>query len=214
MNHRQLLRFARIMWAGPLAAAVFVLSGFLFLGAKVFVIAGLGLLVAGGLCLTAGIIAVIMILTTRNSVPETPRRYYKKPAFAVLGLLLLNLPVALAFTLIGGSRLEPGAVESARSPRGDQIAEVLYLDEQDEPAYGLAVTLRAPPGLWSDSPRTVVFSAYCLGTPGLDWQADRKLVITCVGPQQVTRQLTHFRDITIGYRLPVTEPRSRRRARL
>jgi hypothetical protein len=132
----------------------------------------------------------------------------------VLGLLLLNLPIALGFTLLGSARLEPGAVDAARSPRGDQLAEVIYLDDRTEPAYGQAVTLRAPPGLWSNSPRTVVFSAYCLGTPGLDWQADRKLVITCVGPRQVTRQVTRYRDITIAYRLPAAEPQPRRRARL
>ena len=211
MDHRRLLRFARIMWATPLAAGAFVFSGFLFLGAKIFVIAGLALLVVGGLCLTAGIVAVIMILATRNTVPESPRRYYKKPALAVLGLLLLNLPVALAFTLIAGARLEPGAVEAARSPHGELLAEVIYLDEHADPALGQAVTLRPTPGLWSASPRTVVFSAYCLGTPTLDWQSDTKLVITCIGARQVARRTTRFREVTIGYRLPATDPPPRRR---
>ena len=214
MDHHRLLRFARIMWAAPLAAAAFVFSGFLFLGAKIFVIAGLALLVVGALCLTTGIVAVIMIHATRNSVPEAPRRYYKKPALRVLGLLLLNLPIAAAFTLLGSARLEPGAVEAARSPRGALLAEVIYLDDKAEPAFGQAVTLRPTPGLWLASPRTVVFSAYCLGTPTLDWQSDTKLVITCIGARQVARRTTRFREVTIGYRLPATDPPPRwRRSR-
>ena len=212
VNHRRLLRFALSMWAAPLAAASFVLLAFLFLRAEIFVAAGLVLLVVGGLCLTAGVIAVIMILATRNSFEESPRRYYKKNALAVLGLLLLNLPVALAYTLIGSARLEARAASAVASPRGTHLAEVIYLDERDEPGYGQAVTLRPTPGWFRQPDRTVVFSAYCLGDPQPLWQDEHKLLITCVGPQQITRRVTRYREIALAYRLPAAE-NARRRAR-
>jgi hypothetical protein len=210
VNHRRLLRFARVMWAAPLAAASFVLLAFLFLRAEIFVAAGLVLLVVGGLCLTAGVIAVIAILATRNTFAESPRRYYKKKALAVLGLLLLNLPVALAYTVIGSAQIEPRAASVAPSPHGTHLAEVIYLDERDEPGYGVAVTLRPTPGWFRRPARTVVFSGYCLGEPQLDWQREQQLRITCVGAEQVKRRVTRYRGIELTYRLPAVERAPRR----
>jgi len=67
MNHRRLYRVALFMWAAPLVAASVIMLGFLFLRSSFFVVSGMLLLGVGGLCLSAGLIAVMAILASRNS---------------------------------------------------------------------------------------------------------------------------------------------------
>ena len=211
MNHRQLLRFAQWMWAAPLVAGSLAFGGFLFMRSPLFAAAGLVLLVFGGLCLSAGIVATIAIIVTRNRFLESPRRYYKKPARAVLGLLLLNIPVAGLYTWVGATLLiETPALSAAPSPSGRYLAEVVLLDEQAAPPYGLAVTLRPQPGLFWPSQRSVLFSGYCVDVPALKWLDPQRLQIECAGARQVERKVTRYRDITLAYRLrpmPATAPR-------
>lgn len=213
MNHRGLLRFAVAMWAAPLAAATFVLLGFIFLRSPAFVTAGLVLLIVGGLCLTLGIIAVIGILATRNSFRETPRRYYKNKSLAVLGLLLGNLPVATAYTVLGVTLLEPAALDTALSPSGRYQAEVVHLEETDLPPYGQAVTLRPTPRAFWVTARTVVFSAYCVDNPRLHWENDQTLQVTCQDARSVGRHVERYRDIALRYRLRAVARENARRSK-
>lgn len=206
MNHRRLFRFAVLMWALPLAAGSATLLAFLFLRSPLFVTGGMVLLVAGGLCLSAGIAAVIAIFTTRNSFRESPRRYYRKKALSVLGLLLANLPVAAGYAVLAGALLDPAAVEAAASPSGRWLAETIYLGERDQPPYGMAVTLRPQPGLFWHESRSVVFAAYCLNGPALDWQNGDRLLVRCTDPRNVSRQLTRYREVAIRYRFEAAPP--------
>lgn len=215
MNHRRLLRFALWMWAAPLVAGTLVFGGFLFLRSPLFAVVGLALLVIGGLCLTAGIAAVIAIVVTRNRFLESPRRYYKKPALAVLGLLLLNLPVAGAYTWAGATLLlEPPALAAAPAPSGRYLAEVVLLDERASPPYGVGVTLRPQPGLFWPSRRSVLFSGYCVDGPALAWLDGERLQVDCAGARAVGRKVTRYREVTLSYRLrPVATPAKRAAAR-
>lgn len=211
MNHRGLLHFAIAMWAVPLVAATFVLLGFIFLRSPAFVTAGLMLLIVGGVCLTLGVLAVISVLATRNTFRETPRRYYKKKSLAVLGLLLANLPVAVAYTVLGGALLEPAALDATLSPSGQYQAEVVRLEETGQPPYGLAVTLRPTPGMFRVTARTVVFSAHCVDHPLLRWENDQALHVTCHAARDVGRRIVRYRDIALHYRLKPVEPDRARR---
>jgi len=206
MNHRLLLRFALLMWGAPLLAATVALYGFVFLGGQAFVASGAMLVIAGGLCLTAGIIAVLAILTTRNTYRETPRRYYRKRALAVLGLLLSNMPVAAGYAWVAARLLERSPIQALPSPSGDYLAEVILLEAHDQPAYGLGVSLRPTPGAFFHAPRTVVFSGYCLKGPGLRWQDDRHLHIACDGATAVVRRLDRYREIEFAYRITSAPP--------
>jgi hypothetical protein len=210
MNHRLLLRFALLMWGVPLLAATVALYGFALLRGPAFVASGAVLVFAGGLCLTAGIIAVLAILTTRNSFRETPRRYYKKRALAVLGLLLANLPIAAGYAWIAGRLLERSPVQALPSPSGGYLAEVILLEAEDRPAYGLGVTLRPRPGAFVNSARTVVFSGYCLKGPTVTWQGDHQLHIACDGATAVARRLERYRGIELSYRVAPARPRFER----
>ena len=113
MNHPRLLRIATFMWAVPLVAGTATMLGFLFLRAPFFVASGMILLAVGGLCLSIGLIAVIAILATRNTFLESTRRYYKKRALGMFGLLLLNLPIAVTCVVVGGMLLEKAAIRGA-----------------------------------------------------------------------------------------------------
>ncbi len=199
MNHRLLLRFAVFMWVAPLLVATFILLSYVLLRSPVLLWAGLIMLVVGGLCLTAGLIAVIAILGTRNLYEEIPHRSYRGKAFATLGLLLLNLPVAIAYTWIGLALVESAAIDAAASPSGRYLAEVILLDEQDRPPYGQAVTLRPKPGLFRITARSVVFSAYCLKGPTVRWETPERLVIACGGETRTDRRLDRYRDVRIRY---------------
>lgn len=202
MNHRRLLRFALWMWAVPLVAGSLAFGGFLFMRSPMFAAAGLGLLVLGGLCLSAGIVAVIAIVITRNSFLESPRRYYKKPAMAALGLLLLNLPVAGLYTWTGAALLlEAPALAAAPGPSGRYLAEVVLLDEQAVPPYGVGVTLRPQPGLFWPSQRSVLFSGYCIDGPTITWLDAKRLQVECTGAREVGRKVTRYRDVSLAYKL-------------
>jgi hypothetical protein len=210
MNHRQLLRFAVLMWAAPLVVASVVMLGYVFLRAQLFVAVGLVLLGVGGLCLIAGIVAVLLILATRNRFLESPRRYYKKPALAVLGLLLLNLPVALLYVVTGGLLLEPAAQLAVPSPSGHYLAEIVTLGEGDRPPYGQAVTLRPAPGLLRTPARTIVFSSYCLD-PQPVWTGETRLEIRCADAHGMVARLPRYREVEIRYALGKRATPARRR---
>ena len=210
MNHRRLLRIALFMWAAPLAAASVMMLGFLFLRSSFFVVSGLALLVVGGLCLSAGLIAVIAILVTRNRFEESPRRFYKKLALRVLGLLLMNLPIAASYVVVGGLLLEKAASEAVASPSGQYLAEVINLDADEKPPYGQAVALRPKPGLFRTYARTIVFSSYCLNPEPL-WKAEGQLVIACRDARGIETRLTNYRDVKITYALGDIASRNARR---
>jgi hypothetical protein len=210
MNHRRLLRIATVMWAAPLIAATATMLGFLFLRASFFVVSGLTLLAVGGLCLSIGLIAVIAILATRNSFFESPRRFYKKPALRMLGLLLLNLPIAAGYTLLGSALLEKPASETAPSPSGRYLAEVINLDADDQPPYGQAVTLRPTPGLFQTYARTIIFSSTCLH-PKPMWRNDDWLMIACGDARGIVMRQTTYRGIKISYVLSNPSSQNSRR---
>jgi len=174
------------------------------------VVGGLALLAVGGLCLSAGLIAVIAILVTRNKFQELPRRFYKKPALRVLGLLLLNLPIAATYVVVGSMLLEKAASESVASPAGHYLAEIINLDATETPPYGQAVTLRPKPGLFQTYARTIVFSSYCLN-PVPVWKAEGQLVITCRDARGIETRLTNYRDVKITYALGDIASRNARR---
>lgn len=211
MNHRRLFRFALFMWAAPLVAASVVMLGFLFLRSSFFVVSGMVLLGVGGLCLSAGLIAVMAILATRNKFQESPRRYYKKPALRVLGLLLLNLPVAATYVVVGGMLLEKTETEALASPSGRYLAETIDLDANETPPYGQAVTLRPKPGLFQTYSRTVVFSSTC-PNPRPTWRDDAWLVIACSDARGVVMRQTSYRGIKITYLLGNPSAHDPRRA--
>lgn len=206
MNHRRLLRFALVMWGAPLLAATLALYGFVFLRGPVFVASGAILMIAGGFCLTAGVIAVIAILATRNNFRETPRRTYRQRALGVLGLLVLNVPIAAGYAWMARALLERTPVQAVASPSGQHLAEVILLEAHDQPAYGLGVTLRPAPGYFFEAPRTLVFSAYCLKGPALTWLDDRQLRIACEGATAVARRLDRYREISLSYRVTAALP--------
>ncbi len=210
MNHPRLLRIATFMWAVPLVAGTVVMLGFLFLRAPFFVASGVILLGVGGLCLSIGLIAVIAILATRNRFLESTRRYYKKPALRMLGLLLLNLPIAATFAVAGSLLLEQAASVAVASPSGRYLAEVINLAENDKPPYGQAVTLRPQPGLFRTYTRTIVFSSYCLNPVPL-WKAEGQLVIACRDARSVGARQTNYRDVKITYALGEIASRNARR---
>lgn len=210
MNHRRLFRFALFMWAAPLVAASVIMLGFLFLRSSFFVVSGMVLLAVGGLCLSAGLIAVIAILATRNKFQESPRRYYKKPALRVLGLLLLNLPIATAYAVVGSLLLEKAETQAVASPSGRYLAEIINLDADEIPPYGQAVTLRPKPGLFQTYSRTIVFSSYCLDPVPL-WKAEGQLVITCRDARGIEMRQTNYRDVKIAYALGDIASRNARR---
>ncbi|HWR87510.1 MAG TPA: hypothetical protein VN277_03715 [Acidiferrobacterales bacterium] len=200
MHHRRLYYIALFMWAAPLVVASVIMLGFLFLRSSFFVVGGMVLLAVGGLCLSAGLIAVIAILATRNKFQESPRRYYKKPALRVLGLLLLNLPIATTYVVVGGMLLERAETEAVASPSGHYLAEIINLDANEAPPYGQAVTLRPKPGLFQTYSRTIVFSSYCLN-PRPMWRNDAWLVIACSDARGVVTRQTSYRGIKITYLL-------------
>jgi hypothetical protein len=210
MNHPRLLRIAIFMWAVPLIAATATMLGFLFLRASFFVVSGMILLAVGGLCVSIGLIAVIAILATRNTFLESTRRYYKKRALRTLGLLLLNLPIAATYAIVGGMLLEKAAAEAVVSPAGHYLAEVINLDENDKPPYGQAVTLRPTPGLFRTYARTIVFSSYCLNPVPL-WKAEGQLVIACRDARGIEIRQTNYRDVKITYALGDIASRNARR---
>ncbi|MDH4133312.1 MAG: hypothetical protein OEV31_00850 [Gammaproteobacteria bacterium] len=212
VNHHRLLRFAVVMWAAPLVAAIFFLLGFLFLHAPFFAASGVVLLGVGGFCLTAGLVAVVMILSTRNTAgtKSTPR-FRKQRVFTVMGLLLLNIPVALLFTWIGASQLESTALEAVASPSGRYLAETVHLDEHGTPPYGVGVTLRLKPGYFWNYPRTVVFGSHC-PEPVAIWESDSRLTITCANTRGVALKTAHFREVEIRYVLNTAKPRPKPRA--
>ena len=210
MNHPRLLRIATFMWAVPLVAGTATMLGFLFLRAPFFVASGMILLAVGGLCLSIGLIAVIAILATRNTFLESTRRYYKKRALGMLGLLLLNLPIAVTCVVVGGMLLEKAASETAASPAGHYLAEVINLDEGGKPPYGQAVTLRPKPGLFRTYARTIVFSSYCLNPVPL-WKAEGQLVIACRDARGIETRQTNYRDVKITYALGDIASRNARR---
>lgn len=186
------------MWAAPLVAASVMMLGFLFLRSSFFVVSGMVLLAVGGLCLSAGLIAVIAILATRNRFQELPRRYYKKPALRVLGLLLLNLPIATAYVAVASNLLEKAETEAVASPSGLYLAEVINLGDSDKPPYGQAVTLRPKPGPFRTYSRTIIFSSYCL-EPKPIWRNDDWLTIACGDARGVVMRQTSYRGIKITY---------------
>jgi hypothetical protein len=200
MNHRRLIRIATFMWAAPLVAATATMLGFLFLRSSFFVVSGMLLLAVGGLCLSIGIVAVIAILATRNNYLESPRRFFKKPALRMLGLLLLNLPIAAGYAILGGLLLEKAATEAVLSPSGRTLAEVINLDADDNPPYGQAVTLRPTPSSFQTYARTIVFSSYCLN-PKPMWRNDVWLMIVCDDARGVVMRQTSYRGIKITYML-------------
>jgi hypothetical protein len=210
MNHPRLLRIATFMWAAPLIAGTATMLGFLFLRASFFVASGMLLLAVGGLCLSIGLVAVIGILATRNSFLESTRRYYKKPALGMLGLLLLNLPIAATYVFVGGMLLEKAGSEAAASPAGDYLAEVINLDEDGKPPYGQAVTLRPTPGLFRTYARTIIFSSYCLN-PKPIWKSDDWLMIACDDARGIVMRQTNYRGIKITYALGDIASRNARR---
>jgi hypothetical protein len=210
MNHRRLFRIALFMWAMPLIAASVIMLGFLFLRSSFFVVSGMLLLAVGGLCLSAGLIAVMAILATRNRFQESPRRYYKKPALRVLGLLLLNLPIATVYVVVVGLLLEKAETDAVVSPSGRYLAEVINLDADEKPPYGQAVTLRPKPGLFQTYSRTIVFSSYCLNPVPL-WKAEGQLVIACADARGVEMRQTNYRDVKISYALGDIASRNARR---
>ena len=211
MNHPRLLRIATFMWAVPLVAGTATMLGFLFLRASFFVASGVMLLAVGGLCLSIGLIAVIAILATRNTFLESTRRYYKKSALRMLGLLLLNLPIAATYVVVGSLLLEKAASEAVASPAGHYLAEVINLDADDKPPYGQAVTLRPQPGPFRTYARTVVFSSYCLDPVPL-WKAEGQLVIACRDARGIEVRQTNYRDVKITYALGDIASRNARRA--
>jgi hypothetical protein len=210
MNHRRLLHVALLMWAAPLVAASIIMLGFLFLRSSFFIMSGMVLLAVGGLCLSAGLIAVIAILATRNTFQELPRRYYKKPALRMLGLLLMNLAVAATFVVVGSMLLEKAETQAVPSPSGRYLAEIISLDADEKPPYGQAVTLRPKPGLFQTYSRTIVFSSYCLN-PVPVWKAEGQLVITCRDARGIEMRQTNFRDVKITYALGEIASRNARR---
>jgi hypothetical protein len=210
MNHPRLLRIASFMWAAPLVAATATMLGFLFLRSSFFVVSGMVLLAVGGLCLSVGIVAVIAILATRNSYLESPRRFYKKPALRMLGLLLLNLPIAAGYAMLGGLLLEKAGSEAVLSPSGRYLAEVINLDADDKPPYGQAVTLRPTPGPFRTYDRTIVFSSYCLN-PKPMWRNDDWLMIACGDARGIVARQTSYRGIKITYVLSNTSGQAPRR---
>lgn len=210
MNHPRLLRLATWMWAAPLVAASATMLGFLFLRSSFFVVSGRVLLAVGGLCLSIGIVAVIAILATRNSYLESPRRFYRKPALRMLGLLMLNLPIAVTYVIVGGMLLEKSASVAVVSPDGHYLAEVINLDANEKPPYGQAVTLRPKPGLFRTYARTILFSSYCLDPVPL-WKAEGQLVITCRDARSIEMQQMNYRDVKITYALGDIASRNPRR---
>jgi hypothetical protein len=211
MNHPRLLRIATWMWATPLVAAAATMLGFLFLRSSFFVVSGMVLLAVGGLCLSIGIVAVIAILATRNSYLESPRRFYKKPALRMLGLLVLNLPIAGTFAFVGSLLLEKSASVAVISPDGRYIAEVINLDADEKPPYGQAVTLRPKPGPFRTYARTIIFSSNCLDLVPL-WKAEGQLVITCRDARGIEMRQTNYRGVKITYALGDIASRNARRA--
>ena len=199
MHHRRLIRFALLMWALPLIVGSLAFTGFLFLRSPLFFVSGVVALVVGGLCLTAGVVAVLLVLATPNRYIETPRYPSRKKALGVLGLLLFNLPIALFYTWASAAMLlEPAAVETAVSPSGRYLAELINLDEHAQPPYGQAITLRPKPGLLWAYPRTVVFSSYCV-QPQPVWTNDTHLLIRCRDARGIVTRLTRYREVAIGY---------------
>ena len=210
MNHPRLLHIATFMWAVPLIAGTVTMLGFLFLRTSFFVASGIILLAVGGLFLSIGLIAVMAILTTRNSYFESTRRYYKKPALRMLGLLLFNMAVAGVYTVVGGMLLEQAASTAVISPEGHYLAEVINLEENEKPPYGQAVTLRPTPGLFQTYSRTVIFSSYCLDPVPL-WKAEGQLVIACRDARGIEMRQTVYRDVKISYALGEIASRNARR---
>lgn len=206
MNHRRLLRFALLMWALPIAVAALLLSGFVFLRGAAFAADDPSWRIAGALCLAAGIGAVVAIFVTENSAPENPRRDYSARALAVLVLLLFNIFLAAGYARLTHSLREANPIQVAYSPSGHVLAEVLMLDADGQPAYGLGVTLRPTPGRFINPSRTPVFGAYCLKGPTIAWQDEHRLLIHCEGARHVARRLDRYRDIELHYRITPIPP--------
>lgn len=206
MNHRRLLRFALLMWAVPLAVTVLLLSGFVFLRGAAFTASDISWRIAGALCVTAGIVAIVAIFITDNTARQNAGRNYNTPALAVLILLLINLLVAAGYAWFTRTLREADPIQAASSPSGRTLAEVLMLDAHDQPAYGLGVTVRPTPGRFINGARTTVFSAYCLKGPTVAWQGEHQLLIDCEGAQQIARQLDRYRDIDLRYRITSVPP--------
>lgn len=206
MNHHRLLRFALLTWAVPLAITILLFSGYVFLRGAAFTASDISWRIAGAVCVTAGIGAVVAIFTTENTAHKNTGRNYNTPAMVVLILLLINLLVAAGYAWFTRTLREAEPIQAAYSPSGRTLAEVLMLDAHDQPAYGLGVTVRPTPGRFINGARTTVFSAYCLKGPTVAWQDEHQLLIDCDGAQQIARRLDRYREIELRYRITAVPP--------
>jgi len=117
-----------------------------------------------------------------------------------LGLLLLNLPIAATYVVVGSMLLEKTETQAVVSPSGRYLAEVINLDATEKPPYGQAVTLRPKPGPFQTYARTIVFSSNCLDPVPL-WKAEGQLVIACREARGIEMRQTSYRDVKITYAL-------------
>ncbi|MCK7468157.1 MAG: hypothetical protein MZU91_08570 [Desulfosudis oleivorans] len=74
-----------------------------------------------------------------------------------------------------------------RPSRAAILAEVVLLDEQAAPPYGVGVTPRPQPGLFWPSRRSVLFSGYCVDGPALNRVDPQRLQVECVGASRAER---------------------------
>ncbi|MDH3886226.1 MAG: hypothetical protein OET63_18540 [Desulfobacterales bacterium] len=102
MKYRVLLISGFICWGGPLLAATIGLFAYWQTHAQLLVNIGFLLLVIGFILGLVGIGCVLLFLLLNMRSAEPTRQKGRRNGFIGIGLILLNIPLALLYSLVGG----------------------------------------------------------------------------------------------------------------
>ena len=120
MKYRVLLIFGFICWGVPLLAATIGLFAYWRTRAELLVDIGFLLLVAGFILALVGIGCVLLFLLLNMRSEEPGRQKGRRKGFIAIALILLNVPLAFFYSLIGG-----------------HLASQIYLEIVNESPYRL-----------------------------------------------------------------------------
>ena len=101
MKYRGLLISGFICWGGPLLAATIVLFAYWQTHAEFLLDIGFLLLVAGFILVLVGIGCVLLFLLLNMRSAEPERREGRRISIKAMTLILLNIPIAFFYILVG-----------------------------------------------------------------------------------------------------------------
>jgi hypothetical protein len=96
-----LFRLAQICWIAPLSTGVLTVAAYAVTFAQPLVFLGLGILVAGGVMFGIGAVCVTIFRWLLRRCDPDERALWSRRASVLLGLLVLNIPAAIACASAG-----------------------------------------------------------------------------------------------------------------